>query len=141
MKTTGNLEKVTLDFETKKAKVILELNTNDIEYLNKLNGENLDIEIKKKTKHRSLNSNNYAWHLITEIGNLLLLDKEDVYFKMLKKYGQSDMISVLSEIDIGRFLKYYEKARRINFKRKKNSRIIKFILVHQNTIQSKCRYF
>ena len=38
------------------------------------------------------------------------MDKEDVYLQMLKSYGQSQMISVLSEIDVSKFLKYYEKA-------------------------------
>jgi hypothetical protein len=33
-----------------------------------------------------------------------------MYLEMLKRYGQSEMISVLSHIDIGGFIKYYEEA-------------------------------
>ena len=67
-------------------------------------------EIKEYKEKRSLNANNYAWHLITEMANVMRMDKEDVYLKMLQSYGQSSMISVLSNIDISRFIKYYEKA-------------------------------
>jgi hypothetical protein len=38
------------------------------------------------------------------------LNKDDVYLNMLKAYGQSEMISVLSSIDISPYLKYYEEA-------------------------------
>ena len=110
MKTTGKLDTVALNFQTSKARVTLELNTNDIEVINELNGELLDIEIKKISKGRSLNSNNYAWHLMTEIGNAMRMSKEEVYLKMLKCYGQSNMISVLSSVPVDKFLKYYEKA-------------------------------
>lgn len=67
-------------------------------------------EIKEYKDKRSLNANNYAWKLITEIGNVLKMSKEEVYLNMLKSYGQSDMISVRSNINISRFIKYYEKA-------------------------------
>lgn len=110
MQTTGILKNANLDFNSGKTIATLELNTSDIDVLNELNDKKLNIEIKKQTKHRSLNANNYAWKIITEISNVNRMDKEDVYFKMLKSYGQSDMISVLSNIDISKFLKYYEKA-------------------------------
>ena len=53
-----------------------------------------EYEITKAKKKRSLNANNYAWQLITQIGNVLRLSKEDVYFDMLKQYGQGGAISV-----------------------------------------------
>ena len=110
MQVTGKLITARMNFESGKVETQLELNTEDIEVLNELSGEKLSIELKKPSKHRSLNSNNYAWHLISELADKMRMDKEEVYFQMLKSYGKSDMISVLSEIDVGKFLKYYEKA-------------------------------
>lgn len=53
-----------------------------------------DYEIAKAKKKRSLNANNYAWQLMTEIGNALRISKEEVYLDMLKQYGQGGAISV-----------------------------------------------
>lgn len=46
---------------------------------------------------RSLNSNNYAWSLITQIADALRSSKEEVYLQMLKRYGQSSVVSVVEE--------------------------------------------
>ena len=72
--------------------------------------EKVCIRIDKFTKKRSLNANNYAWKLITEIGNRTRQSKEDVYFLMLKRYGQSDLVSVLAKVPAGDYFKYYEEA-------------------------------
>lgn len=110
MQVTGKLITANMNFESGKVNVELELNTDNIDVLNELNGEKIDIELKKPSKHRSLNSNNYAWHLISEIADKMRMDKENVYLEMLKSYGKSEMISVMSKIDVSKFLKYYEKA-------------------------------
>ncbi len=75
-----------------------------------LHDKDVNIEVKQYRQKRSLNANNYAWELITKIADKMLLGKEDVYLRMLKEYGQSEMISVLSHIDISPYLKYYEEA-------------------------------
>lgn len=66
-------------------------------------------EVKPYRQKRSLNANAYAWVLINEMANRLRTSKDEVYQEMLKRYGQSKVISVLSEIDISRFVKYYEE--------------------------------
>ena len=66
-------------------------------------------EIKEYKEKRSLNSNAYAWKLITELGNVLRKSKEEVYLQMLKDYGQSEIVSMLSSIDPSGYFKYYEK--------------------------------
>jgi hypothetical protein len=66
-------------------------------------------EIKQKKEKRSLSQNAYAWELITKIGNILRKSKEDVYLQMLKEYGQSEIVSILSSIDPRGYFKYYEK--------------------------------
>ena len=76
-----------------------------------LNGaDRLSIKIDKYREKRSLNANSYAWALLTEIGNVLRQSKEDVYFAMLKEYGQSELISVKAHIPIGEYVKYCEEA-------------------------------
>ena len=70
----------------------------------------LDIKVDKHREKRSLNANSYAWALLSEIGNVMRLDKEDVYLLMLKRYGQSEMISVKDGIPIGQYIKYCERA-------------------------------
>ena len=75
-----------------------------------LHDKDVNIEVKQYRQKRSLNANNYAWELITKIADKMLLSKEDVYLRTLKEYGQSEMISVLSHIDISPYLKYYEEA-------------------------------
>ena len=66
-------------------------------------------EIKEYKEKRSLNSNAYAWLLITELGNVLRKSKEEVYLQMLKDYGQCEIISMLSSISPEGYFKYYEK--------------------------------
>lgn len=68
------------------------------------------LEIKEFRKKRSKNANAYCWKLCTEIADVVRLSKEDVYLNMLKCYGQSELISVLSNIDITGYFKYYEVA-------------------------------
>ena len=58
-------------------------------------------EIKELTKHRTLSQNAYVWKLINEIANKVGKSKEDVYLQMLKDYGQSEIISMKSNINPG----------------------------------------
>lgn len=69
-----------------------------------------DVKIDKHREKRSLNANAYLWKLVTEIGNILNKSKEEVYLQMLIDYGQSEMISILSEIDVKGYFKYYKLA-------------------------------
>lgn len=111
MTNTGTLQDISIDYKTNKPKITLLLDERGlIPSLEELKEDKLSVEIKKYRKKRSLNSNNYAWELITQIGNVIRSSKEEVYLQMLKRYGQSQMISVLEEIDVSKFLKYYEEA-------------------------------
>ena len=77
-----------------------------IDYL--LEQEDKTFEVKLYRKKRSNNANGYAWHLLNEMSNVLRASKEDIYVQMLKRYGQSEMVSVLSDIDVSGYFKYYE---------------------------------
>jgi hypothetical protein len=66
-------------------------------------------EIERKRKKRSNDANAFAWKLCTEIANVLRSDKDSIYVDMLKKYGQSDIVSVVSTVDVKGYFKYYDE--------------------------------
>lgn len=71
--------------------------------------EKLSIKISKYRKKRSINANNYAWALINEIANVLRADKDEIYIKMLSRYGQVEKISVVAEVNLKGFVKYFDE--------------------------------
>ena len=66
-------------------------------------------EIEKKRKKRSNDANALCWKLCTEIANVLRVEKESIYVDMLKRYGQSDIVSVLSTVNVKGYFKYYDE--------------------------------
>lgn len=112
MKISGKIVGANIDFRTNKPQLTLEINElNDFKQLvDDMNGlDKLSIEIKPYREKRSLNANNYAWKILTEIANVLRASKDEIYLKLLKRYGQSDMFSVLADIPIDKYVKYYEE--------------------------------
>lgn len=73
-----------------------------------LTQEDKQYEIKEYSEKRSLSQNAYLWEIINKIGNITRKSKEEIYFDLLKHYGQSTIISVLSNIELNGFIKYYE---------------------------------
>lgn len=71
--------------------------------------KDLSVEIKPYRNKRSLNANAYCWVLITKIADITRQSKQDVYMQMLKDYGQSEMVSMLSNINPKGYFKYYEE--------------------------------
>jgi hypothetical protein len=65
-------------------------------------------EIKEYHEKRSLDANAYCWQLLNKIGNILHKSKEEVYLQMLKDYGQNEVVSMLSSINVDGYFKYYE---------------------------------
>ena len=58
-------------------------------------------------KKRSLNA--YFWVLVGKIADKLRASKDEIYFEMLKKYGQSITVTVRAGLDLSRAgFKYYE---------------------------------
>lgn len=113
MKVTGKIEDISVDYKTGAPRVTFSVNERSaffvgIDELRAL--DLLTIEIKKFRKKRSLNANNYAWALLNEIANVLRASKDEIYLKLLKRYGQSDLISVVESVPIDRYVKYYEEA-------------------------------
>ena len=78
-----------------------------VEYLFNQDRDKL-FELKEYKEKRSLNANALAWALIGKIADVQRLPKEEVYIQMLKDYGQSEMVSVLSSINVEGYFQYYE---------------------------------
>ena len=113
MRVTGKIVGANIDFKTKKPVLMLEVNErNDFEQLvdDMKDKDKLSVEIKQFRQHRSLNANAYAWLLIGQIADIVRAGKDEVYLKLLKRYGQSELISVLSHVPIANYVKYYEEA-------------------------------
>ena len=113
MKITGRMVGANIDFRTGKPQITLEVNErNDFELLvdELRDKDKLSIEVKPFRAKRSLNSNNYAWSLITQIADIVRASKEEIYLEMLRRYGQSELISVLAHIPIRDYIKYCEEA-------------------------------
>ena len=113
MKITGRITGASVDFKTGKPTVSFEVNERgDFELMvdELREKEKLSIEVKEYREKRSLNANAYAWLLIGKIADILRAGKDEIYFRLLKRYGQSELISVLSHVPISHYLKYYEEA-------------------------------
>lgn len=82
-----------------------------INWLSTIADQDKEYQIAAYHPKRSLAANNYAWVLITRIAEAMTppQSKEEVYLKMLKEYGQSEFISVVSGIDIRGYFKYFEE--------------------------------
>ena len=113
MVVTGKIVGANIDFKTNKPVLMLEVNERtDFESIvdDLKDKDKLSIEVKPYRQHRSLNANAYAWKLIGEIADVMRAGKDEIYLLMLKRYGQSELISVLSHVPIGNYVKYYEEA-------------------------------
>ena len=64
-----------------------------------LKGKPIRVEIKKYSKQRSLDANNFCWALCTEIGNALKppLPKEDVYRRAIRQVGEYEPLPIKEE--------------------------------------------
>ena len=113
MKVSGKIVGASIDFKTGKPTLTLEVNErNDFEQIvdDLKDKDKLSIEIKQYRQHRSLNANAYAWLLIGQIADVVRAGKDEIYLQLLKRYGQSELISVLSHVPIGNYVKYFEEA-------------------------------
>lgn len=69
-------------------------------------------DITEHKNKRSKSQNSYCWELIGKIADVVGLSKEDVYLDMLKHYGQSEIVSMLSTINPTGYFKYYDEYKR-----------------------------
>lgn len=94
---SGRIDGLNIDFVTGKA--ILNLQINEKQSAMKAfddlhNEEKLSVKIGKFREKRSLNSNSYAWKLISELAENQGLSKEEVYRKYIKEIGVCRQVEI-----------------------------------------------
>ena len=83
-----------LFISSKRGRLTLDIEQDFRNSYDRLKDADIDITIKKYSEPRTLKANAYLWTLLTEIGNRLRYSKEDIYFDMLRRYGQGGAASV-----------------------------------------------
>lgn len=77
--------------------------------LSKMSGE-VDVTIKGLKHKRSKNANDYFWEIVSQMADKLGVSKEEIYFEMLKKYGQGITVTVREGVELSRAgFKYFYK--------------------------------
>ncbi len=110
---TGKIQSLAFDFNTGKPLLTLLINEKSDAgaCFDKLRGaDKIAVKIDKYREKRSLNANAYAWALIGKIADTLGANKDEVYMLMLKRYGQSSLISIQAHIPFIGFVKYCEEV-------------------------------
>lgn len=108
MQTTGIINDISIDFNTRKPKISLLLDTNELDIVEELKNENkLNVELKKYKKKRSLDANAYMWVLVSKIQEKLNISKEDIYRDAIKNIGVYEVIPVKDEA-VERFIEAWK---------------------------------
>lgn len=114
MQTTGEIIDISIDFKTKKSKINLLLDTNELQVIEQLKNENkLNIEMKKFRKKRSLDANSYCWVLCDKIAKELskdgtILTKEQIYKDAIIQIGTFEPM-IVEERAFENFKRIWEK--------------------------------
>ena len=87
-KLHGIINDISIDFNTRKPKISLLLDTNELSIVEELKNENkLNIELKKYRKPRSLDANKYFWKLLQEVCDYKDIDTIEEYKRRVKELG------------------------------------------------------
>lgn len=93
MRFTGRLDGLVVDYSTKQQKLSLSVNEDAKQAYEELKDCELDIEIKKYRKKRSLDANSYYWVLISKLAKVLDASLNEIHNNMLCKYGYPEIIN------------------------------------------------
>lgn len=113
MQTTGIITDINIDYETRKSKISLLLDTKEIDVIEKLKNENkLNVELKKWFKKRSLDANSYCWVLCKKIADELskesIVTKEEIYKDAILQVGTFEPF-IVQEKTYDKFKRIWEK--------------------------------
>lgn len=113
MQTTGIITNLDIDYETRKPKISVILDTNEINIVEQLKNENkLNIELKKWYKKKSLDANSYCWVICDLIAKELskngITTKEEVYKDAILQVGTFEPF-IVQEKTFENFKRIWEK--------------------------------
>lgn len=110
MKTIGKIKSTSRELDSGNFNITF--STTEIPMFDGTTYDLYDIEWKVHHDKRSLDANNYAWMLMTKIGNAIGMAKDDVYVHELERYGQ---LAFLMQVDhdtpvdtVGLYTKFLE---------------------------------
>lgn len=133
MQTTGMINDISIDFQTRKPKISILLDSNELTSIEELNGLKLNVELKKWYKKRSINANSYCWVLCDKIAKKIstedaVVTKEDVYKDAILQIGTFEPF-IVQESGYEKFKRIWEKQG-LGFLIQEISRKDKCIKVH-----------
>lgn len=64
--------------------------------------------VKERKERRSLTQNAYYWVLNDKLASALRLSRDELHFLMLKRYAPCSVFTVLKNVPVGDYFKYYE---------------------------------
>ena len=113
LQTTGIITNLDIDYETRKPKISVVLDTNEISIVEQLKNENkLNIEMKKWYKKRSLDANSYCWVICDLIAKELskngITTKEEIYRDAILQVGTFEPF-IVQEKTFENFKRIWEK--------------------------------
>jgi len=114
MQTTGTIEDISIDYKTRKPKISLFIDSNELSVVEQLKNENkLNIEIKKWRNKRSLDANAYCWVLCDKIAKELskdgtIITKEIIYKDAILHIGTFEPM-IIEERAYENFIRIWEK--------------------------------
>lgn len=114
MQTTGEITDINIDFKTRKPKISLLLNLNELDSIEQLKNEDkLNIELKKYRNKRSLDANAYCWVLCDKIAKELskegqAITKEKIYKDAILQIGTFEPM-IIEEKAYENFKRIWEK--------------------------------
>lgn len=65
-------------------------------------------EVKQVRRHRSLTQNAYYWVMLNKLARKLGMPDSEVHKNMLREYGTCDVFSVLDEVPLEGYFRYYD---------------------------------
>ena len=113
MQTTGTITNIDRDINTRKYKISILVDTNNIDTIEELKKENkLSFELKKYRKKRSLDANAYCWVLCDmiakELSKEVITTKEEVYKEAIMQIGRFTPF-IVEERALENFKRVWEK--------------------------------
>lgn len=87
----------------RKQRLTLELDSDFRESFEQLREAELDIEIKKHRKRRSLDANAYAWVLIDKIAQVMQIEKKQIYREAIRNIGGVSEVLCMQEEAVDKF--------------------------------------
>ena len=96
---TGKLTGLNLSRDGREWVVTFSTSQNPSSLFDELAGKDVNIEIKKASKRRSLDANAYCWVLIHKLAEALSMDPADVYRTAIREIGGVSKIVCVTEED------------------------------------------